>query len=77
MVKVSPFDPSVYLTDRRDQAELLKDALDSGDEAYLKHALAVVARAQQTTDDASTKRLPTVSFADAVKHQGALMRLAA
>ena len=77
MVKVSPFDPSVFLTDKRDQAELLKDALDSGDEAYLEHALAVVARAQHKTGDASTKPMPAVSFADAVKHQGALMRLAA
>lgn len=77
MVKTSPFDPSEYLTDRRDQAELLKDALDSGDEAYLEHALAVIARAQRRADDASAKRFSTVSFAEAVKHQGALMRRAA
>ncbi|MFL6844313.1 MAG: DNA-binding protein [Allosphingosinicella sp.] len=75
MVKTSRFDPSEYLTDRRDQAELLKDALASGDEAYLEHAVAVVARAQMRKDQPSTTKI--VSFAEAVKHQGALMRLAA
>ena len=41
-----PFDPAVYLTDTDSQAELINDALASGDPGYIANALGVVARAR-------------------------------
>lgn len=43
----APFDAAHYLKDDPEtQAELLRDALDSGDRAYIAHALGVIARAR-------------------------------
>lgn len=41
-----PFDPAEHLTSQRAQVELLADAFESGDETYIKTALATVARAK-------------------------------
>ncbi len=46
MVKTVPFDAAQYLTDSEDQAELINDALASGDAAVVAAALGVVARAR-------------------------------
>lgn len=46
MVKTEPFDAARYLTSPESQAELLNDALASGDAAYVAHALGVIARAR-------------------------------
>jgi probable addiction module antidote protein len=44
--KTTPFDPAEHLTDSEDQAELLNDALATGDATYIRNALGVVARAR-------------------------------
>lgn len=44
--KTIPFDPAEHLIDPEDQAELLNDALASGDASYIRNALGVVARAR-------------------------------
>ena len=41
-----PFDPADYLGDASAQAELLNDAFESGDAAFIANALGVVARAR-------------------------------
>jgi probable addiction module antidote protein len=50
MVKTIPFDAAQYLTDPEDQAELISDALASGDAAVVAAALGVVARARGMTE---------------------------
>lgn len=40
-----PFDAAKYLATPQSQAELIADALESGDAAYIAAALGVVARA--------------------------------
>lgn len=46
MVKTLPFDPAEHLTSLEDQAELLNDALDTGNAVYIASALGVIARAR-------------------------------
>jgi probable addiction module antidote protein len=46
IVKTIPFDAALYLTDAQSQAELLTDALESGNATYIATALGVVARAR-------------------------------
>src|ERR1700755_330139 len=41
-----PFDPADHLTDPENQAELLNDAFESGNAAYIANALGTVARAR-------------------------------
>lgn len=41
-----PFDPGRYLTSARDHADLLSDALESGNAGYIAAALGVVAKAR-------------------------------
>lgn len=45
-IKTKPFDAAEYLDDPASQAELLADALETGDSTYITHALGVVARAR-------------------------------
>lgn len=45
-----PFDAAKYLDTPESQAELITDALESGDAKYLAHALGVVARAKGMTE---------------------------
>lgn len=45
-IKTTIFDASEYLHDPEAQAELLADAFETGDHAYITHALGVVARAR-------------------------------
>jgi len=46
MVKTEQFDAAKYLTDPHDQAELINDALQSGDPIVIATALGIVARAR-------------------------------
>ena len=46
MVKTEAFDAAHYLTTPQAQAELLSDALATGDAAYVAQALGVIARAR-------------------------------
>jgi probable addiction module antidote protein len=50
MVKTEPFDAARILTTPESQAELINDALASGDAAYVAQALGVVARARGMTE---------------------------
>jgi probable addiction module antidote protein len=45
-LKTRPFDAADYLDTAADQADLLSDALDSGDPRYIAYALGAVARAR-------------------------------
>lgn len=45
-IKTTPFDAAEYLDDPASQAELLADALETGNSTYITHALGVVARAR-------------------------------
>jgi probable addiction module antidote protein len=46
MIETTPFDPSKYLDTEESQLELLADAFESGNAAYVADALGVVARAR-------------------------------
>ncbi len=50
MVKTEPFDAARYLTNPEAQADLLNDALASGDAPYIAQALGVIARARGMTE---------------------------
>jgi probable addiction module antidote protein len=50
MLRTEPFDAARYLTSPEAQAELLNDALASGDAAYVAQALGVIARARGMTE---------------------------
>jgi probable addiction module antidote protein len=49
-LKTKPFDAAEYLDDPESQAELLTDAFNNGDVAYIAHALGVIARARGMTN---------------------------
>jgi probable addiction module antidote protein len=54
-----PFDAAHYLTDAKAQAELLTDALETGDAGYIANALGTIARARgmaQVARDAGVTR---------------------
>ena len=58
-LKTLPFDPAHYLKSPNAQAELLADAIDSGDAGYIATALGVIARAQgmaQVANEAGVTR---------------------
>ena len=46
MVKIEPFEAARYMVAPESQAELLNDALASGDAGYMAQALGVIARAR-------------------------------
>lgn len=50
MLETEPFDAVRYLGDPESQRELLADALESGETAYIAHALGVIARAKGMTE---------------------------
>lgn len=52
-LQTTPFDAAEYLDDVESQAELLADAFETGDAAYIAHALGIVARARGMTGVAS------------------------
>ncbi len=58
-VTLKPFDAAKYLETEEDFAELLTDAMETGDAAYIANALGVVARARgmtQVAKDAGVTR---------------------
>ena len=46
MTSIRPFDAARYIDSPADQADLLSDAVDSGDPRYVAYALGAVARAR-------------------------------
>ncbi len=51
-LSTKPLDLAEYLADPASQAELLSDAVATGDPAYLTHALGIIARARGMSDTA-------------------------
>jgi probable addiction module antidote protein len=49
-MKTSRFDAAEHLTDPVEQATLLREAVESGDPAFLAHALGTIARAHGMSD---------------------------
>ncbi len=49
-LETEPFDAARYLDTPESQAELLTDALESGDAGYIANALGIIARARGMTD---------------------------
>ncbi|MGI9128249.1 MAG: addiction module antidote protein, partial [Roseomonas sp.] len=49
-IKTEPFDPARHLTSPEAQAELLSDAMQTGDAGYIANALGVIARARGMTE---------------------------
>lgn len=45
--ELEPYDSADYFLKREAQEELLKDAIELGDPAYMGHAVDIVARARQ------------------------------
>ena len=50
MLKTEPFDAARYITSPEAQADLLNDALASGNPSYVSQALGVIARARGMTE---------------------------
>lgn len=49
-IQTAPYDPAEFLSRPEAQAELLSEALQSGDPSYVAHALGVIARARGMTE---------------------------
>jgi probable addiction module antidote protein len=49
-IKTQPYDPARHLTSPEAQAELLSDAMQTGDAGYIANALGVIARARGMTE---------------------------
>src|SRR6188472_2959071 len=49
-IKTTRFDPAEYVRTPEDQADLLNDALASGDAGYITNALGIIARARGMTE---------------------------
>ena len=49
-IRTTRFDPAEYVRTPEDQADLLNDALDSGDAGYITNALGIIARARGMTE---------------------------
>jgi probable addiction module antidote protein len=68
--KTIPFDPAEYLSSPESQAELLSDALESGDAGYIANALGVIARARGMTDVARGAGVTRESLYKALSQNG-------
>ena len=69
-VKVYPFDASEYLDDAESQAELIADALSTGNAGHVAHAIGVVARARGMTQVAHDAGLSRESLYKALRLDG-------
>ncbi len=69
-VETLPFDESEYLDDERSQAELLADALESGNAEYIRLALGIVARARGMTSIAKEAGVTREALYKALSGQG-------
>jgi probable addiction module antidote protein len=70
MVKTERFDAARYLTSPDAQAELLNDALASGNAGYFAHALGVIARARGMTDVARAAGVTREALYKALSEEG-------
>ncbi|WP_137387963.1 addiction module antidote protein [Rhodoligotrophos defluvii] len=69
-LKTIPFDAAEYLDDPESQAELLADAFETGDAAYITHALGVVARARGMTQVAKEAGVTREALYKALSEDG-------
>jgi len=65
-----PFDAAKYLATPQSQAELIADALESGDAAYIAAALGVVARARGMAEVAREAGVTRASLYKALSESG-------
>lgn len=71
MTKLEPFDlAEVYQDDAQGQAELIADALSTGDARYVAHAVGIVARARGMSRVAQDAGLSRESLYKALSPQG-------
>ncbi len=70
MVQLKNFDPAEYLDDLESQAELLADALASGNAGYVANALGVIARARGMSELARATGLGRQSLYAALSPDG-------
>ncbi len=61
-----PFDAAEHLDTPESQADLLADALETGDAGYIADALGVVARARGMTDIAREAGIPRAALFEAL-----------
>lgn len=69
-ISTIPFDPAKFLDDNASQMELIKDALENGDENYLKNALNTVARARGMTKVARDAGITREALYKALSEKG-------
>ena len=69
-IETKPFDAAKYLDTPESQAELVADALESGDATYLTHALGVVARARGMSEIAKTTGITREGLYKALSAEG-------
>jgi probable addiction module antidote protein len=65
-----PFDAAKYLATAQSQAELIADALESGDAAYIAAALGVIARARGMAEVAREAGVTRASLYKALSENG-------
>lgn len=69
-LKTTKFDAAEYLRDDESQSFLLSDALETGDAAYIAHALGVVARARGMTQIAKDSGVTREALYKALSEKG-------
>jgi probable addiction module antidote protein len=69
-IETEPFDAARYLTSAEAQAELLNDALASGDAGYVAKALGVIARARGMTEVARAAGVTREALYKALSENG-------
>jgi probable addiction module antidote protein len=70
MVKTEAFDAANYLTSAKSQAELLNEALASGDAGFVAHALGIIARARGMTQVAKEAGVTREALYKALSENG-------
>lgn len=68
--KTRPFDPAEYLDDDKAIAVYLTEALETGESAYVAHALGVIARAKGMSEVARQTGLSRESLCRALSDDG-------
>jgi probable addiction module antidote protein len=69
-IETRPFDAARYFKSDADQAELIDDALETGDAGYIVNAIGVVARARGMTDLAAELGVSRTSLYAALRQGG-------
>lgn len=70
VIETTPFDPAEFITTPEGHAELLADAFDSGDAAYITNALGIIARARGMTNVAKEAGVTREALYKALSEKG-------